>query len=248
MTDDTENGWTDGPQTDATQTDATQAVAAHWETEYAGDGKRWSGAVNATTADVVATLPVRHGATALELGCGEGADAVWLAGHGYRVTAVDISATALERGKESARVAGVADAVDWVAGDLSEWTTPDTFDLATASFLHSRVELPRTRILRRAADRVRPGGHLLIVSHAFETPEDVPPWTRRWSEESEARGEDTHDPFHGLLTPAEEVAALGLDPDEWETSLCEVRSRTAVGPDGSGEATVKDGIVLMARR
>src|SRR5690625_477786 len=126
---------------------AEAAPAAYWEGQYSGQSRRWSGAVNPTTAAVVSTLPTGH---VLELGCGEGGDAVWLAEQGWRVTAVDISPTAVARGSQAADERGVGDRINWVVDDLATWRTEDRFDLVTASFFHSDVDLPRTAILRRA--------------------------------------------------------------------------------------------------
>ncbi|EYT57024.1 methyltransferase type 12 [Dietzia sp. UCD-THP] len=228
--------------------DATGAPAEFWEGEYAGHGPRWSGAANATTAAVVGPLPV---GSALELGCGEGGDAVWLAEQGWRVTAVDLSPTAVSRGAEAAATRGVADRVDWVSHDLTTWTTDERFDLVTSSFFHSPVELPRTQILRRAAEWVRPGGHLLLVTHVFESEADIPPWAMRPDTEGrEGQGEHSaHGAAHPvLLTPTEEVAELALDPAVWEVVLEEIRPREAVGPDGIQTATVKDGVVMYRKR
>lgn len=223
-------------------------VAAHWEGEYAGERSRWSGAVNATTAAVVRHLPPGH---ALDLGCGEGGDAVWLAEHGWHVTAVDISPTAIARGASAAAERGVADRITWVTADLAAWlaapsaeTTPASaagVDLVTASFLHSEVELPRTDILRRAADLLRPGGHLVVVSHVFGSEADIPPW---------ARAAADHKHHHGptLPSPAEQLAALAPDPRDWEIVLDEVREREAAGPDGAQRAILKDGVLLLRRR
>ncbi|MDX2357997.1 bifunctional NAD(P)/FAD-dependent oxidoreductase/class I SAM-dependent methyltransferase [Dietzia sp. PP-33] len=222
--------------------------AEHWESEYADNGPRWSGAVNATTASVVAPLPV---GSALELGCGEGGDAVWLAEQGWRVTAVDLSPTAVSRGADAAAARGVADRIDWVAHDLATWTSDERVDLVTASFFHSTVELPRAEILRRAAESVRPGGHLLLVSHVFESEDDLPPWATRpgGGDHSGHGGHTAHRNAHpDLPTPAEEVDELALDPALWELVLAEVRPREAVGPDGIQTATLKDGVVLYRRR
>ncbi|MFN3339971.1 MAG: FAD-dependent oxidoreductase [Dietzia sp.] len=232
-------------------TGAPGSPAEYWEGQYADEGPRWSGAVNSTTAAVVAPLAV---GSVLELGCGEGGDAVWLAEQGWRVTAVDLSPTAVSRGADAAATRGVAERIEWVAHDLSTWTTGERFDLVTASFFHSTVELPRTAILRRAAERVRSGGHLLLVSHVFETESDIPPWASRPGSGDEGDGEaegvnSAHSAaHHELPTPAEEVADLALDPEVWEVVLQEVRTRQAVGPDGSQTATLKDGVVLYRRR
>ncbi|MFN3601919.1 MAG: FAD-dependent oxidoreductase [Dietzia sp.] len=218
--------------------DSTGTPAEYWEGEYADNGPRWSGAVNATTAAVVAPVPA---GSALELGCGEGGDAVWLAEQGWDVTAVDLAPTATSRGADAAATRGVADRIDWVAQDLTTWTTDKRFDLVTASFFHSPVELSRTRVLRRAAEWIRPGGHLLLVSHVFESEADVPPWAHR-------PDAGDHTGHLDLPTPTEEAAELALDPSVWELVLAEIRPREAVGPDGRQTATVKDGVLLYRRR
>lgn len=220
----------------------------YWESQYADSAKRWSGRANPTTAEVVTTLPVDPGSTALDLGCGEGGDAVWMATQGWQVTAVDISATATARGAEGAQEAGVAEALTWVSENLSTWRTDESFDLVTASFFHSNVELQRTEILRRAAGRVRPGGHLLIVSHVFETPEDIPPWALRHLETDDPEDPALQEKLSELLTPDDEIVALALSDDEWEVAIKEVRPHEVTGPDGHESAVIKDGVVLLRRR
>lgn len=215
-------------ETPSTQVDDTEAAQAYWESRYRDAGRIWSGRVNATTAEVVAGLPTGR---ALELGSGEGGDAVWLARQGWEVTAVDISATAVERGLTLATEAGVAERIEWMAHDLATWRTEQSFDLVTASFFHSTVTLPRTDVLRHAASRVSPGGHLLIVSHA-----GAPSW---------ARDHAVHE--HRFLTPAEEIAELNLPSRDWETVLAETRAREATGPDGE-PATLDDVVVLLRRQ
>ena len=199
-----------------------------WEERYRGSEWVWSGRVNHSFAEVVATLDA---GTALEFGCGEGADAIWLAQHGWQVTGVDISPTAIGRATEAARNAGLSpEGVRFVAADLADWSTDDAYDLVTASFLHSPVAFERTSALRKAAGYVRPGGHLLVVSHAA-----APPWSERLS-----------DHHHHFLSPAEEVEALALDPAEWTTELAEVRTRPATTPDGQ-PATLDDTVILLRR-
>lgn len=261
----------------------TETPAEYWEGEYSNGGPRWSGSVNATTAAVAQDLPA---GSVLELGCGEGGDAVWLAEEGWQVTAVDISPTATARGAEAAATRGVAEHIDWVASDLSTWTTDQRYDLVTASFFHSNVELERIEILRRAADLLRPGGHLLLVSHVFETMDDIPPWAQQPAQghqhghgsddttehqqshghggghehghsNGDARGhthshsEDAgpdHHPGLDLPTPAEDLAKLSLDPEQWEVILEETRPRELASPDGTHKAFVKDGVLLIRRR
>lgn len=226
--------------------------AEYWEERYAGSDRMWSGRVNATMSDVVSDLPAGH---ALDLGCGEGGDAVWLAEHGWQVTALDVSPTAVTRGAEGAASRGAGDRIAWIAHDLSSWSTEDTFDLVTASFFHSTVALPRTPILRRAAAQVRDGGHLLLVSHVFETEDDYPPWADRAAHTEEHSDEHDHrdhrdpaSPHHPvLLTPTEEIAELALDPQHWSVVLAETRRREATSPDGTQTAVLKDGVVLLRR-
>jgi SAM-dependent methyltransferase len=122
----------------------------------------WSGRVNATVAQQVSELTP---GTALELGSGEGADALWLAEHGWTVTALDISSVALEVGAGEAARAGLTDRIDWVQTDLTTWRPSAQYDLVTSAFMHSPVDFPREAILRRAASAVAPGGRLLVVGH-----------------------------------------------------------------------------------
>lgn len=197
-----------------------------WEERYAGR-QVWSGKVNATMAALVAELPTGR---ALELGCGEGGDAVWLAEQGWQVTAVDISPTAIERGRVAAAERGLAERIEWIAADLSNWAPDGSFDLVTASFLQSPLELERAGILRRAAQAVAPGGRLLLVSHAA-----APPW---------ASGlQHGHAEFP---QPATELAMLELPADRWDVVIAEVRQRPAVGPDGTA-AELDDTVVLVQR-
>jgi SAM-dependent methyltransferase len=228
--------------------------AEFWETRYAGVERVWSGNVNRSLVDVVSGLSP---GTALDLGCGEGGDAIWLAGRGWEVTGIDISSTAVERARAAAHEAGIPDdRVRFVAADLAielaSLRGGRSYDLVTASFLQSPVELPRTEVLRGAAALVAPGGHLLIISHA-----DFPPWAsdadRRAAlvSEHENEGHDHGDPDRGghdhrFLTPAEEVAALALEPPEWDVRIAETRERDATAPDGSA-ARLSDTVVLLAR-
>ncbi len=205
----------------------TPGPAQFWEERYSGSGRVWSGRPNAVLVDIAGGL--RPG-RALDLGCGEGGDPVWLAQQGWRVTAVDISSTAVQRGAAAAAEAGVDDRIDWVAADLAGWSDQEAYDLVSAFFLQSPVELDRVAILRRAAARVVPGGHLLVVTHAAP-----PPWATQL---------DAH--HHDFHTPAEELDALGLDAPEWAAVLAETRHRHATGPDGSF-GDLEDTVVLLRR-
>lgn len=196
-----------------------------WEDRYASADQIWSGKVNHALVQVVAHLTPGR---VLDLGCGEGGDAIWLASQGWHATGVDISETAVGRARAAATSAGLGeDQARFVAANLATWTSEDPYDLVTASFLQSPVELPRVDILRRVAQQVVPGGRLLVVAHAA-----MPPW---------GRGAAHH---HEFVSPEDEVAALGLDG--WTTEIAEVRSREATGPNGE-QAVLDDTVVLLRR-
>ncbi|UJP39389.1 bifunctional NAD(P)/FAD-dependent oxidoreductase/class I SAM-dependent methyltransferase [Cellulomonas palmilytica] len=146
--------------------DATSAWsldADDWEERY-GTAHVWSGRPNAALVEQTAHLTP---GTALDLGAGEGRDAVWLAQQGWRVTAVDFAATALARGAHAAQDAGVD--VRWVQADLATLDARDldgdvSFDLVTSHFLHLAPQARRGHVAR-AARLVAPGGTLLLVQH-----------------------------------------------------------------------------------
>ncbi len=213
---------------------------AYWTDRY-GDAPIWSGAPNASLVDTVGRLspdgdPAAAGGAArarraLDLGSGEGGDALWMAAQGWRVTAVDIAANALARGRAEAERVGLGDRVTWVQADLATWDTDDRFDLVTASFLHSSVSFPRAAVLRRATTLVAPGGHLVVVGHAGS-----PSWA--------SHAEHAH--AEPLVGPAEQVSQLALD-DGWDVEVAELRTRHVTAPDGS-PATLEDSVVLVRRR
>ena len=128
----------------------------------------WSGRVNARLEEVV---PQIDGDVVLDLGCGEGGDAIWFAEHGWEVVAVDVSSTALARAAEEADKRGVLSHIDFQQHDLTQSMPEGPFDLVSAQFFHSLVDMDRPAILRRAAATVAPGGTLLIVDHG-----GAPPW------------------------------------------------------------------------
>jgi SAM-dependent methyltransferase len=198
--------------------------ADYWEQRYAGAGPIWSGRPNAA---LVALMPRLGSGRAVDLGCGEGGDAIHLAESGWRVTAVDISPTAVSRGRAAASERGLGDAIEWIAADLSTWQVPDGVELVSACFLQSTHELARDGILRRAASRLAIGGRLLVVAHA-----QMPPWSPH-----------AGDPG---ITPAGDLAALALDPSAFEVELAEVREREGRGPDGQ-PGVLEDSIVLVRR-
>lgn len=205
--------------------DGSQA-AKFWEERYQQHERVWSGRANPVLVDVVGSLPA---GTALDLGCGEGADAIWLAQRGWRVTAVDVSATALSRAAAQAAAMGVGDRIDFQQHDLARTFPAGTFDLISAQYLQSPVELPRDRVLQTAARAVSPGGLLLIVTHA-----SVPPWS----------GHPDHHPRFPTLE--EELAQLDLNLEDWRIERMNTPERQATSPNGQ-TATVADNIIAVRR-
>ncbi|ORW71881.1 class I SAM-dependent methyltransferase [Mycobacterium saskatchewanense] len=194
-----------------------------WEERYRSAERVWSGRVNARLAEVAADLPPGR---ALDLGCGEGADALWLAERGWRVVAVDVSATALQRAAEAASTRNLAGCINSQRHDLNETFPDGTFDLVSAQYFHSPARLDREAVLRRAAGRVNPGGALLIVDHGA-----VPPWAPQ------------HD--HSFLGIEQVIAALGLDAGAWTRVRTESVDREMVF-DGQ-TATVADNVIALRR-
>ena len=207
-------------------------VEQFWEQHYGAAERVWSGRANATLVDVVQDLPP---GTALDLGCGEGGDAVWLALRGWQVTAVDVSPTALERADRHAAEAGVAGRVTTERHELGRSFPDGTYDLVSAAFLHSPVALPREDVVRRAADAVAPGGRLVVLGHAG-APSWAPPEHR-----TDAHGAHVHFP-----TPQEVLDALQLPAADWQTERVELVARTATGPRGQ-TGHLDDSLVVVRR-
>lgn len=200
-----------------------------WEERYAGRERLWSGRPNAHLVRLAA--PLTPG-SALDLGCGEGADVIWLARRGWRATGLDISPTAVRRAARAAEAAGLsADRADFRVADLSRWRPEERYGLVAASFLHSPVELPRERILRAAAEAVAPGGRLLLVSHAAPPP---------WMDLPEGYG-------HRFPGVEEQLAVIAPEPGVWERQLAEVRERETRDPEGR-PAVLLDAVLLLRRR
>jgi SAM-dependent methyltransferase len=186
----------------------------YWEDFYQAKDQIWTGKPNPLLVREVGSLAP---GTALDLGCGEGADAIWLAQRGWRVTAVDVSATALRRAAAHAVNAGVGDGIGWARHDLAQSFPAGLFDLVSAQFFHSPVAPAgeREKMLRRAAEAVAPAGVLLIVGHAG--------WPS-WAE---------HPPFEfHFPTTSEVLESLGIDQDRWHVERAELVERVSTGPDG----------------
>jgi SAM-dependent methyltransferase len=206
---------------------STPDAKTHWEQHYGERDRVWSGRVNARLAEVAEGLTPGR---VLDLGCGEGGDALWLAERGWHVVAVDISETALQRAAAAADAREMGDRIDFAQHDLSDSFPAGTFDLVSAQFLHSMIPLDRPRILKQAADAVVPGGLLLIVDHA-----GPPPWASKL------------DHHHECPSAEEVLETLDLDDGEWDRVRVEAVERQATGPDGRMSPWV-DNVMVLRRR
>lgn len=211
--------------------DAEQALerwsAEFWDERYSSAPALWSGHVNATVVDETSELPQGR---ALDVGCGEGGDALWLAERGWQVLGIDVSRIALDRAAGHARTAGpeVSARLTWEQRDLLTWVPAvSTYDLVSVPFLHLP---PATRVPVYAglADAVAPGGMFLVVAHH---PSDI--------------GVVPRPPEPDLFFTAEDLTAE-LD-DRWDVVTCDTRARPGTHPDGY-DVTLHDTVVRAVRR
>ncbi|MEU1273427.1 class I SAM-dependent methyltransferase [Streptomyces sp. NPDC005799] len=199
------------------------AVRAKWDDRYSDRQQLWSGRPNgALVAEVAGLTPGR----VLDVGCGEGADAVWLARRGWDVTALEVSGVALRRAAGHARDAGLA--VHWVHAALTDaMLPPASFDLVSAQY-PALLRTPDAAAERALLSAVAPGGMLLVVHHA---------------------GMETQQDHESGFDPADYVwpsMVVDLLDDDWQVEVHEQRPR--VVPDGGAGAHHTDDLVLRVRR
>ncbi|MFE4194815.1 SAM-dependent methyltransferase [Paenarthrobacter sp. NPDC056912] len=205
--------------------DADNAVDM-WDGMYRERPKVWSGNPN---PQLVAEAAGLKPGTALDLGCGEGADAIWLAAQGWTVTAMDVSAVALERAAAHAAETSHASRISWQQQDLAAWTPEPVFDLVSAQFLHSPL-LPWRDSVASAAAAVAPGGTLLVVGHH---PHGLPSWSH-------------HHDTGMFFSPEQLAGALRLDREPWFVNVLTDRERTVTGPDGE-QAKILDTVLRATK-
>lgn len=205
---------------------STTDPVTFWDDVYAARPAATDPRPNARLTETVTGLPTGD---VLDLGCGEGGDTLWLAGRGWRVTAVDVSAVAVERLTGLARSRGLGDRVTATRHDLRDSFPPGAYDLVSAHYLHTPLELDRAAVLRSAAHALRPGGRLLVVDHG-----STAPWS--WNQHPGLRHPD----------PRQVAAGIGLDPLAWTVERADSPRRTATGPDGR-TAEVTDHVLLIRR-
>ncbi|QSE88119.1 class I SAM-dependent methyltransferase [Rhodococcus pseudokoreensis] len=207
---------------EVTEVTTTSSEADEWDARYSEHDRVWSGEPNGALVDeMTGARPGR----ALDVGCGEGADALWLARQGWAVTALDVSRIALDRAAAHTDPEGTA--VTWVLSGLLDADLPaGGFDLVSAQYpaLRSTADRAAERALISA---VAPGGILLVVHHDM-----------RDADTAREHGFDPDD----WVTPGD-VAAL-LD-DNWHIDINEVRERSISG--GAGAHHTHD-VILRAHR
>ncbi|TDE88777.1 class I SAM-dependent methyltransferase [Occultella glacieicola] len=224
---------------------------AMWDGIYAE--RIWSGAVNGALAIEVSDLEPGR---ALDVGSGEGGDALWLAARGWRVTATDISPVALERAA-AAVTTEHGDRIEWVHGDLTVAPPePGGYDLVSLMYFPMLRSQGPTAV-RGLTDAVAPGGLFLMVAHDLTAPAD-----RAAAGHGQGHGHDHQHRQHPEAGPEGDLPAgwRGPDPSEflrpeevaatlgdgWQVETLEIRPRL-VPTSGAGAGHVDD-VVLRARR
>ena len=199
-----------------------------WEERYGTADRVWSGRPN---PQLVAEASGLTPGTALDIGCGEGGDSVWLARQGWHVTGLDFSQAGLDRAAAAALDSGVADLTTWEQADIRTWRPGTTYDLISSQFMHL-LDGGMVDLVARLAEALNPGGTLLVVGHH---PDDVHTGLRHAPQGGHGKGV--------MFTPDDLVPAL--DPDRFEI-IGEVRGREQV-KDGQAIA-VQDSVVIARRR
>ena len=176
-------------------------------------------------ARLIAAVESLQPGRALDAGCGHGAETLWLAGHGWDVTALDFSASALAHARSTAESLGpdIAARIEWLEGDLAVWTPPpERFDLVVCLYVH--IADSEAQMVRRMASGVAPGGALFLVGHRPIDP---------------ATGKPTA--AAGQVQVSVEGAVAALDSNGWELAVAEERPRTIAG-------TGVDAVIFARRR
>ena len=143
--------------------------ASDWNARYLAQPDAWGTTPAARIVSEVTTaeddgLSV---GTAIDLACGDGRHARWLAAHGWRVQAVDFSEVAIEQARAKDSDEGRSGSVDWMVGDATTWSPTEPVDLVVIGFLHLELE-SLARVIHSAGGWLRPGGHLVYLGHAAE--------------------------------------------------------------------------------
>jgi SAM-dependent methyltransferase len=176
--------------------------------------------------------------TALDAGCGEGAEAIWLATEGWQVTAADISTEALSRASDRAAEGCAApERVQWVEANLSAWEPGKQFDLVTTHYAHSAM--PQLAFYERISGWVAPGGTLLIVGHLHTS------GTPGHGHSQEQQGHGYNPPEEVSVTAASVTESLGAT--QWNIVTADEPIRTLTNRAGR-TVQLNDVVVRATRR
>jgi len=200
---------------------------SHWQQANGRDEGRQIGPNPYLARETTGLTP----GTALDAGCGEGAEALWLATVGWQVAAVDISPEALSRASSQATPGSASERVQWVEADLGVWSPGTQFDLVTTHYAHPAM--PQLAFYERIAGWVAPGGTLLIVGH-LQTPETPAATADTAGHGHGQRHEGQAHHGHGDQPPEEASVtaasiSAGLDPTRWDVVTAEEHTRTLTG-------------------
>lgn len=194
-----------------------------WDRRYSGRELVWTSEANRFLVEEAATLPPGR---AIDLACGEGRNAVWLALRGWQVTGVDFSRVGIEKARRLADAQGAR--FDWVVADLLDYQPDEqAFQLVIIFYL----QLPaaqRRPIVRKAADAVAPGGTFLLVGHDSSNIEDG---------------------YGGPQDPAVLYTGEDVAHDLWGTGLMVERAETVQRPVDTpdGQRVALDALVRARR-
>jgi SAM-dependent methyltransferase len=212
----------------------------YWDTHWTVAGSYAATPPNPHLVREVGELPP---GTALEAGCGEGAEAIWLSSAGWTVTAVDIAVEPLTRARKRASARGLSeDAVRWLKADLSTWEPSERFDLVTTHYAHPAM--PQLEFYDRLSQWVAPGGSLLIVGHLHH--DHLHHDHLHHDDLHHDRADHEHGPPPEASVTADRIRAR-LDPAGWDVVTAAEGSRTVDAPDGR-EVTLHDVVVRAVRR
>lgn len=208
----------------------------YWDQIWQGDRASAMGAAR-PNPHLVREIGDLTPGTALDAGCGAGAEAIWLAARGWQVTGADIAAEALRRAAERAAAAGVSQQVQWVQTDLSIWEPGTRYDLVTTHYAHPAM--PQLEFYDRIATWVAPRGTLLVVGHLHhDAAADEP-------DHEDAHGHHADGPPDSASATAASITAR-LDPTLWDVVTAEESHRTMSGSDG--RTTPIHDVVVRATR
>lgn len=187
----------------------------HWEELWARTLREHPDKVarRPPNAHMVAEAARLRPGRALDAGCGHGAETMWLAAHGWQVTGVDFSSSALAQAEAMARGAGseLAARITWIEGDLSVWSPPrEAFDLVVCLYVHIAGAVDE--MVRRMASGVAPGGTLLMIGHR-----PIDPVTGHRTAAS------------GQVQVSVEDVTSALDQRDWDFVVAEERPRATAG-------------------